>query len=716
MAIAYRAQILDPADPADGEILDRLHQDPGIEFLDRHGQQLASLKGLRPVPDPDLLAEPGRWAFYPWRRTAVSVLGPRGFRVLRLDRNRNSITAAEQDRLRALSIGVAGLSVGHIVAHTLAMQGVCGNLRLTDFDELELSNLNRVPATVFDLGVNKAHVAARRIAELDPYLPVEVFETGLNAETLDAFVDGLDIVVEECDSLHMKAVLRVAAQQRRIPVLMATSDRGIVDVERFDDEPGRPILHGLLGQLDIDLLPGMTNREKIPHILRHLEADRLSARIAASLIEIDKSVSTWPQTAADVGIGACALTEAVRRIGLGEELRSGRTRLDIGWALDQIHEPEMGHHSGDDNEWIETPGSAGTSEATPGELLGDLAVAAMRAPSGGNVQPWRIEVRPDGVDIEIAPTYTSTMDVGFRGSAVAVGAALLNTRIAAAAHRALGEVTVSEDAGGVPLQVRLGLGTGADADLAGLFAAMMARETNRHHGEPHALDAELVAALVAAAEQQGGRLRLLTDRADMERAATIFAAADRIRFLTPHLHAEMISELRWPGDPDPDAGIDVRNLEFDEGDMAVLGVLRRPDVMAQLADWDAGSALGEDMRDRILASSALAVISVPGHNLRNYATGGSAVEAVWITAQQRGVGAQPVSPVFLYAQTAEDLHELSPLFAGELGTLQREFDDLIGLGADESIALTLRLANTPPTSLPSRRSRDRLRLVQGTAR
>ncbi|QIV85122.1 Rv1355c family protein [Mycolicibacterium frederiksbergense] len=718
MPIAYRAQILDPADPADSDILDTLRRDPGIELLDHHGQQLASLEGLRPAPDPDLLAEPGRWAFYPWRRAAVAVLGPRGFRALRLDRNRNSITAVEQDRLAELSIGVAGLSVGHIIAHTLAMQGVCGNLRLADFDELELSNLNRVPATVFDLGVNKAYVAARRIAEIDPYLPVEVFDTGLNPETLDDFVDGLDIVVEECDSLHIKAVLRMAAQQRRIPVLMATSDRGIVDVERFDHEPGRPILHGLLGQLDIDLLPGMSNREKIPHILRHLEAERLSARIAASLLEIDKSLSTWPQTAADVGIGACAVTEAVRRIGLGEELRSGRTRLDIGWALDQIHEPEMTHHSGDDAEWIDSPGHTGTSVAAPGELLGDLAVAAMRAPSGGNVQPWRIGVRPDEVEIGIAPTYTSTMDVGFRGSAVAVGAALLNTRIAAAAHGALGEVSVSEDAGGVPLQVRLRLGTGADADLAGLFAAMMARETNRHHGEPHPIDGDLVTALTAAAEHQGGRLRLLTERADIERAAMIFAAADRIRFLTPHLHAEMISELRWPGDPDPDAGIDVRNLEFDEGDMAVFGVLRRPDVMAQLAGWDAGSALGDDMRDRILASSALAVISVPGHNLRDYAAGGSAVEAVWITASQRGIGAQPVSPVFLYAQTAEDLHELSPSFAGELGALQREFDDLIGLQADESIALTLRLAHTPPTSLPSRRSRDRLSLapIQGATR
>lgn len=126
MPIAYRAEILDPADPADSDILDTLRRDPGIEFQDHHGQQLASLQRVRPEPDRELVDEPGRWAFYPWRRAAVSVLGPRGFRALRLDRNRNSITAAEQDRLGELSVGVAGLSVGHIIAHTLAMQGCAG--------------------------------------------------------------------------------------------------------------------------------------------------------------------------------------------------------------------------------------------------------------------------------------------------------------------------------------------------------------------------------------------------------------------------------------------------------------------------------------------------------------------------------------------------------------------------------------------------------------
>lgn len=94
--------------------------------------------------------------------------GSPGFRAVRLDRNRHLITAEEQRALHALRVGVVGLSAGHAIAYTLAAEGACGTLRLADFDKIELSNLNRVPVGVFDIGLNKAMIAARRIAELDP--------------------------------------------------------------------------------------------------------------------------------------------------------------------------------------------------------------------------------------------------------------------------------------------------------------------------------------------------------------------------------------------------------------------------------------------------------------------------------------------------------------------------------------------------------------------
>jgi len=85
--------------------------------------------------------------------------------------------------------------------------------------------LNRIPASVLDLGVNKAVVAARRIAEIDPYLRVVVEPTGIRPENLGEFLDGLDLVIEECDSLDMKFLVREAARDRQIPVIMETSDR-----------------------------------------------------------------------------------------------------------------------------------------------------------------------------------------------------------------------------------------------------------------------------------------------------------------------------------------------------------------------------------------------------------------------------------------------------------------------------------------------------------
>jgi molybdopterin/thiamine biosynthesis adenylyltransferase len=696
------AKVLDPTDTTDSAVLEQLRADPVIEFIDHREEQLEELRRLRPPPDQELVAEPCRWAYYPWRSAVVAVLGPRAFRAVRLDRNRNVITAEEQNRLGALRIGVAGLSVGHVIAHTLAAQGMCGELRLADFDGLELSNLNRVPATVLDLGLNKAEVAARRIAELDPYLLVRVLDVGLTVDTVDEFLDGLDIVVEECDSLDMKASLREGARARRIPVLMATSDRGLLDVERFDLEPQRPILHGLLGDLDFAQLSGMSNREKIPHMQHFLEAEQFSSRAVASVVELERTLSTWPQASGDVVLGATTIAEAVRRLGLGEDLRSGRTRVDVGWALNQLGEPQTTGRP--------PPPAEYSDPVLPG-VPGIITAAAIRAPSASNAQPWCVEVGPDVVALRLAPEHTSTLDIGLRASAVALGAALFNAKVAAAAQHVLGPVSLLDDVGGVPLQATLHLREGGDPDLAALYEPMLARETNRRVGMSRAIPADTIELLHTVAEREGAQLCLVTEPDDIAGVATILGAADRTRYLTPQLHAEMISELRWPGDPCPDTGIDVLSLELEPGDLAVIDILKRPDVMAHLAQWNAGSALGEDTRHRVSASSALALISVAGGTLTDYALGGSAAEAVWIVAQQRGLAVQPVSPVFLYAHGAEDLTELSASFADELGRLQQEFARLVRLPDDHFPVLVLRFAESDPASVRSRRSLDRIRLL-----
>lgn len=693
---AHHAVILTEGHERDDAALARLRADPRIEFVDIADRMRAALGELCPPAEPEVSAEASRWAYLPWRRTVISVLGPRGHRRLRLDRNRNLITAQEQDRLGRLRVGVIGLSVGHAVAHTLAAQGVCGELRLADFDELELTNLNRVPATLLDVGVNKAVVAARRIAELDPYLPVRVWTDGVTADSVDDFLDGLDAVVEECDSLDAKVLVRERARAHGLPVLMATSDRGLLDIERFDLDASRPLLHGLLGDIDTAALAGLTSRDKVPYVLRILDAGALSPRMAASLVEVGTGLTTWPQLAGEVALGATAVAEAVRRIGLGEPLPSGRVRIDTATALDRIDDP------------LGAPGTTDTDEPPTAEPAADdaaalVAAAAERAPSGGNAQPWHIDVRGDTVHVRLAPEATTAMDVGFRGSAVAVGAAVYNARVAAAAHHRAADVVIERADEGTPLHAAVRLGHGDDPALARLYRAMLRRETNRRHGSSTPLSREAVQAMRAAARSEGARLVLLTDPSDIARAAEILAAADRIRYLTPRLHAEMFSELRWPGDPAPDSGIDVRSLELSRTDLVKLDILRRPEVMATLARWDAGTVLGEDTYDRVTSSAALGVVVIDGHTLADYARGGSAMEAVWVAAEEHDVAVQPVSPPFLYAHDDRDRVELSASFARELERLQYTFRTLTDTASHETQALVLRFSIAPRPSMRSRR-------------
>ncbi|GAB2504458.1 Rv1355c family protein [Nocardia heshunensis] len=694
----YRPVQLDEFDPADASQLAALRSDASIESTDLRDLLRAEFADL--VAPPELSEGTGsdRWFYYPWRRRILALPGPQLLRAVRLDRNRNNLTRAEQDALGAQAIGVVGQSVGHAVAHVLAMEGTCGLLRLADFDTIELSNLNRVPGTLFDIGVNKAVVAARRIAELDPYLPVEVFAGGLDDDNLDAFLTGLNVVVEECDSFDIKLAVREGARRHRLPVVMHSSDRGLLDVERFDLEPGREPFHGLLGGVTAAELRGLSTREKAPYAIRVLDGRNLSATLAASMVEIGETLSSWPQLASDVQGGGANVAAAVRRIGLGQKLPSGRTRVDIEKCLDEIVEPDLP----EDLEWPDEPAAH-----QPTSDLAAVLHCAQRAPSGGNAQPWTLRVESDEIAIELAPERSSLMDIGYRASAVAVGAALYNARAAAAAHGLLGATELR--AGGPNLlTARLRSGSDADPELARAYPALLARHTNRRDGNGTEIPATVLEILAATARQAGAELRLVTDRDGMDAAARILAESERARYLTPGLHAEMISELRWPAD-DLSTGMDLRTLDLAPDEVAKLEIARRADVMAQLRAWSGGQALVRATLEKVRSSSAVVALTIPTPPLDDrselvaYARAGEALQRLWIAAEQHGLAVQPVSPIFLYARRPEELHTVSAEFADTLTSLQGSFLELLEVPGYETMASVLRFGYAAEPTVRSRR-------------
>ncbi len=277
--------------------------------------------------------EYGNWVYYPWRSTLVSILEEEEFVAVRTVRNKYKITEEEQETLGQKKIGVIGLSVGQSVAMSLAMERCFGELLIADFDTLELGNMNRIRTGIFNYGLKKTYIVAREIAEIDPYLKVTLYNEGVNEQNIDdffTFQGKLDLLVEECDSLPIKIGSRVKAKTHGVPVLMDTSDRGMIDIERFDINGDLPIFHGLLENFgpEEQLVSSLSTRGK-EMMMSILQYENLSDRVKFSFSELGKSITTWPQLASSVLMGGAICCHYARMILLGHKVRSGRYYVDL---------------------------------------------------------------------------------------------------------------------------------------------------------------------------------------------------------------------------------------------------------------------------------------------------------------------------------------------------------------------------------------------------
>jgi molybdopterin/thiamine biosynthesis adenylyltransferase len=276
----------------------------------------------------------GVWVYYPWRALVTRLLPRDAFRAVRTNRNHDKITASQQATLLRKRIGVIGLSVGHASALVLAQEGLCEELRLADFDVIELSNLNRLRTSLAHLGMSKLEVTRREVAEIDPWIRVVPFTDGIREHNVETFLVGgsgpLDLVVEECDTLPMKLSVRERCRAHGIPVVMDTNDRGLLDVERFDREPSRPVLHGLMGTVDGETAATLPPEQRMDLFMAFFGgAENLSPGLRDSLARIGTGLVSYPQLSSDVHLGAALVANAARRVLLDDLRRSGRYRIDL---------------------------------------------------------------------------------------------------------------------------------------------------------------------------------------------------------------------------------------------------------------------------------------------------------------------------------------------------------------------------------------------------
>lgn len=690
---AWRPRIYNPAIEEDRCLLDELRGQGRLwQVKDTLWAQLADLAttrlpGLKSRPrdiaahvseltDGVSLEQYGRWVLYPWSGLLIHLLPPDQFRELRLDRNRHKLTSQDQERLGDVTIGIAGLSTGNSIAITLALEGIVGHLRLADMDRLELSNMNRLRASIHEIGTEKTVLAARQIAEFDPYLHISLFRDGVTKENISAFFDGgasigpkLECLIEECDSVHMKFLMREYARARRLPVLMQTSDRGMLDVERFDEESTRPVFHGFVDDVSsteiryLDLGDGLAREKEVALVARLVDADMMSAGAAASLLEIDTSISTWPQLASEVTLAGASVSAAVRRLGLGAPLPSGRRYVDLEHAITEAAETVFPRRH-------PTPTRRTERQRTPRQHIESIPTMAqylvsyaIQAPSGGNSQPWHFHWGEDRLWItHDRRRSASLLDPYHRAAYLALGAAVENIAIAAAGSQLDISIKLFPIHSNPDVIAAISLSTDSDdnsvtrARLEQQLELVSQRRTRRELVPSAPLLTEERTALVAAAATRETHVDLFLDSGDIKELGLVMGAADRIRFLAPITHRELVAELRFTAD-DAEAtrdGLAVDTLGLDPTGELAIRLLARADVAAVLRRVGGGARCAQLAQDAAASSSALGLLRATADTPADWVACGRGMQQLWLEAELLGIALHPMTTAIYLFETIND--------------------------------------------------------------
>lgn len=592
------------------------------------------------------------------------MLDEKEFVEVRTNRNKYKITDNEQKDLATKIIGIIGLSVGQSIALTLAMERTCGQLRLADFDTAELSNLNRLRTGVHNLGLRKTIIAAREIAEIDPYIDVKIYNEGITDENINDFFtkDGkLDILVEVCDGLDIKVISRFKARELRIPVVMDTNDRGMLDVERFDLDHERPIFHGLAGDLDPKKIKGLSNEDKVPYILKMIGAETISTRLKASMMEVEQSINTWPQLASSVTLGGGMTTDVCRRILLDQYHESGRYYVD----LDQIiadkepvkkNTPQYTNPyqplSKEDME--KAVGQYFVTGKTPGyqltqDQLARISDAALIAPSAGNNQPWKWIYR-NGVLFLFHDQYRSWSwgDYAAMGSFMSLGTSIENVHLQASALQLDDTVSLfpQPETSKMVAAISFNPSNGkSDESTANLAKNLYNRHTNRNLGVRKKLPVEFYKHMQDAIGQDSDVRMFYTDGDnELSQMGKIIAACDKIRVLQEQGHEEFYSEIRWDSEQalQHRDGVELASVDLTQSEIAGFKVARDWGAVKLLSQWDKGDAFMKLSTKAVDSASSIVVFAVPDFNNKELISGGRAVERAWIYANANGVSVHPI--------------------------------------------------------------------------
>ncbi len=338
-----------------------------------------------------------------------------------------------------------------------------------------------------------------------------------------------------------------------------------------------------------------------------------------------------------------------------------------------------------------------------------ICKSAISAPSGGNVQPWIIELHPNFMYIKLDPIRSvSFLDVERVASILSLGCFLENILITSEYLGIKTKVNIFDVNNVAEPAARIEFTSKVKPKVDNLYKYILKRCTNRKIANGQLIEKKILQELNSLAKEKDTSFSLLSffKYEEKKTIAEILGKADVIRNIHEESFKQMMEEFRWTeaevkGTRD---GIDIETLELPKFASRGLLLLKNFPHMRKVVPKKTFEDIAKPLLEE---SSHICSLNMSGEfNNKKMLLIGQALEKIWLTMTKYNLALQPWTIITLYMIRLN-------LFKGkgfsseeqkEIGKLQKELRKALNLADDQIPIFIFRLSESdPPTARSLRR-------------
>ncbi len=332
------------------------------------------------------------------------------------------------------------------------------------------------------------------------------------------------------------------------------------------------------------------------------------------------------------------------------------------------------------------------------ECIEKILEAAVRAPSGDNVQPWDIKVSENFAQIDVynLPEKDESLYNDQQIASFIAHGALLENILIAAKHlgcHARYQLFPEPDNAQHVVTIQLSKAT---PEPDPYYDAIFRRQTNRFPYRKVKISEQTLQALQqTVAKIDGAKVSLVTEQDTIEQLADILKVNDRIVFENKKIHQFLFDKIRWnkqqieqtqDGMP-----VDALGLSFMEklffpllrfwGYVSVANVFGLSKIIELKCWWQCRQA------------SLLGMLAIKGTDKAAFVEGGRAVQRLWLEVTVQGLSMQPIIGLtLLIGQLRQDrLNALSEKHQLFIQQANEKLPELFGLDTEDTLVMGFRL-------------------------